>query len=495
MRLWTAYTKMIWVGIALLAIGSAALGSPPVIDVVYPRARETDGKIVIAAVDSNFVFGSVTPARASLTINGFPIQLHENGAFLAFLPVPKKNQTYRLRAELNGEMSDTLVTFLLPKQLPPDTTTVPKIACPTVIRFLPGYNVTRTGIDGAYDLFPLEGTRCIALAQKKDLLKIRLTSSRATWVEPRFVEVLPESINQNSNSIYKIECQPEQNATKIVIPDIGRPLFRLEDFLEPLEVRLTLYGVISHIDLVQMQHDDPILDRITWEQIEDSVTTIHFHLKHQSWGYSASWNDNGLEITLKHPPDLEEGLKNLTIAIDPGHGGEQYGAISPTRQSEKDLNLTVASLLHERLIEAGANAVMIRNEDIALGLYDRIQLAREAGADLLISIHHNAHADGINPFLETNGIGTYYYRPQSIDFARTVHQYLVKDSKLPDDGLLYDNLALVRPTDFPAILIEIGYLTMPDQELILRDPSFQKHCVNAIYDGIKSFVKARRKGM
>jgi N-acetylmuramoyl-L-alanine amidase len=495
MRLWIAHTKMLWVGIALLAAGSLALSAPPVIDVVYPRARETDGKVVIAAVDSNFVFGSVTPPEAILTINGSPIQLYENGAFLAFLPVPKIDQTYRLHAELNGEQSDTAITFLFPKQLPPDTTAVPKITCPTAIRFLPGYNVTRTGIDGAYDLFPLEDTRCIALAQKKDMLKIRLTSSRATWVEPRFVEVLPGSTTQSCSSVYKIECQPERNATRIVIPDIGRPLFRLEDFLEPLEVRLTLYGVVSHIDLVQMQHDDPILDRITWEQLEDSVTTIHFHLKHLSWGYSALWNDNALEILLNHPPDLEDGLENITIAIDPGHGGDQYGAISPMRQLEKDLNLAVASLLYKRLIEAGANAVMIRSEDITLGLYDRIQRARDAGADLLISIHHNAHADGVNPFLETNGIGTYYYRPQSIDFARSVHEYLIKDSKLPDDGLLYDNLALIRPTDFPAILIEIGYLTMPDQELILRDPSFQKRCVNAIYDGIKSLVKARRKGM
>ena len=407
MKPWAAQTSILWIEIAILAFASAALSAPPVIDVVYPRPRELDGNIVIASADSNFIFGSVSPPEASLTINGNPVHTHENGAFLVFLPVPKKDQIYRLHAELNGEKSDTTVAFLFPKQLPPDTTVVPQITCPTVIEFLPGYNVTRTGIDGAYDLFPLEGTRCVALAQKKDLLKIHLTSNRATWVEPRFVKALPESINQHCSSVYKIECLPEQNSTKVVIPDIGKPLFRLEDFLEPLEVRLTLYGVISHIDLVQIQHDDPILDRITWEQLEDSVTTIHFHLKHLSWGYSARWNNNALEVLLNHPPDLENGLKNITIAIDPGHGGDQYGAISPTRQSEKDLNLAVAGLLHERLIEAGVNAVMIRSEDITLGLYDRIQCARDAGADLLISIHHNAHADGINPFLSV-------YNPKKI---------------------------------------------------------------------------------
>ena len=164
------------------------------------------------------------------------------------------------------------------------------------------------------------------------------------------------------------------------------------------------------------------------------------------------------------------------------------------RLSEKELNLTIAQRLQERLIADGANVVLVRDSDETVGLYKRIDRAKEAGADLLISIHHNALADGIDPFSKTYGTGTYYYRPQSIDFARHIHQNLLKGTGLPDDGIYYDNLALVRPTDFPAVLVEIGYIMMPDQEERLRNKSYQKRCAKMLSRGIKSFVTARRKG-
>jgi len=495
MKAISARSRTVNFGLALLGAVASAAASPPVIDVVYPRAPELDSNVVIADVDSNFVFGSVRPPESRLTINGIPVKIYNTGAFLAFLVVPKSDQTYRLRAEYNGDKADTSVTFQFPGQLPSDTTEAPVIACPTLIRFLPGYNVTRTAVDGAYDLFPIEDTRCVALSQEKNYLRVRLTSSRYTWVEPRFVETLSGATDQSPTPIYKIVCQSESGATRISIPDVSRPLFRLEDLLSPSEIRLTLYGVVSHIDLVQMRYDDPILDRLIWEQVEDGVTTIHLYLKHPSWGYSAQWNQNDLEIVLRHPPDFEQGLECVTVAIDAGHGGEQDGAISPTRLLEKNLNLTLADLLQERLTQDGFQAILIRNDDETLGLYDRIDRARKSGASLLISIHHNAFPDGVNPFAKPYGTGTYYYHPQSLDLARLVHEYLLQGTKLPDDGLQYDNLALVRPTDMPAILIEIGHMILPDQETFLQDAAFQKRCVAAISRGIKSFVNARRKGM
>jgi len=492
---WSAPFKTLCIGLAVCSTASVAIASPPVIDVVYPRARDADSIVAIADVDSNFVFGSVKPAQSRLTINGTPVKIYGSGAFLAFLPVPKSDRTYRLHAECEGERTDTSVVFLFAEQLLGDTTKARTMAFPTLIRFLPGYNVTRTAVDGAYDLFPLEDTRCVALSQKNNYLKIRLTSSRYTWVEPRFVETMPGRAEKIPIPIYKIVCQQEAEATRVSIPDVGKPLFRLEDILSPSEIRLTLYNVVSHIDLMQMQSDDPILDRLVWEQLEDGVTTVHMYLKRPSWGYSAQWNQDALEIVLRHPPDFEQGLECVTVAIDAGHGGDQNGAISPTRLLEKNLNLALAEMLQERLSQDGFNAVLIRNDDETLGLYDRIERARKSGANLMVSLHHNAFPDGVNPFAKPYGTGTYYYHAQSFDLARLVHENLLQGTKLPDDGLQYDNLALVRPTDLPAILVEIAHMILPDQEVLLQDTAFQKRCVAAISRGIKSFVNARRKGM
>jgi N-acetylmuramoyl-L-alanine amidase len=478
--------------VALMVI--PALAAPPTIDVVYPRERESDGLIVISRVNSNFIFGSVSPPDARLTINNTPVPLYLNGAFLTFLPVPVENQTYHLHAETDDGSSDTTVTFQFPNQIPTIEPTIPSYECPLPIRFLPGNNVTRTDPTGAYDLFPLPGTTCLASAMKDNFLKIRLTPYRHTWVEPRFVEPLREKNYPLTRSIYKITCQLDSNHTKVIIPNLGRPLFRIEDQVNPDRITLTLYQVISHIDLIQLNSEDPLLDRIEWRQPEDNVLQICLFLNHPSWGYSALWNDNDLEIKLNHPPVIEEGLQGLTVAIDAGHGGDQFGAIGPTRLSEKELNLTIAQMLQERLISDGANTVLVRGYDETLGLYQRIDRAKEADADLLISIHNNALADGIDPFSKQFGTGTYYYRPQSIDFARHVHRYLLKGTGLPDDGIYYDNLALVRPTDFPAVLVEIGYIMMPDQEERLRNKSYQKRCAKMLSRGIKSFVSARRKG-
>jgi N-acetylmuramoyl-L-alanine amidase len=465
----------------------------PRIDVVYPRPRETDGKVVIANVDSNFVFGSILPHNASLFVNGIAVHSYSNGAFLAFLPVPKRKQSYVFHLESSEGNADTTVRFLFLDQVKVDTPAVPKFHCPAVVRFLPGFDVTRTDVDGTYDLFPLEDTRGVAVAQKGNLLKIPLTPDRSTWVETQFVEEIPGKTQRERTVVTRIACQTEAGITRIIIPEIGRPLFRLEDFLEPDEVRVTLYGVNSHIVLIKTPTNDPILARISWEQPEDEVLCLHFFLKHPSWGYRALWDQDSLEIELKHPPDYGRGLEGITVAIDPGHGGDQHGAIGPTRLEEKDLNLAIAKQLQAHLHSAGAMAALVREDDETLGLYERIERARQAGANLLISIHSNAFPDGVNPFEKPYGTGTYYYRPQSFELARYVHESLLKGTNLPDDGLCYDNLALVRPTDFPAVLVEIAYIVMPEQEMQLRDPSYQARCVKMLVRGIKSFVEARRK--
>jgi N-acetylmuramoyl-L-alanine amidase len=465
----------------------------PQIDVVYPRPRETDSKIVIAVVDSNFVFGSVQPVSGKLSVNGTKVPLYSNGSFFAFLPVPKRTQTYKFHFESADGKVDTAVSFLFLNQVKVDSPAVPKFHCPTLVRFLPGYNVTRNDINGTYDLFPIEDTQVLAVMQKGNFLKIQLTDTRSTWVETQFVEEIPGKVEPKSKAISRIDCQLETTLTRIIIPDVGRPLFRLEDFQEPDEVRLTLYGVISHLDLIKSYIDDPILERVAWEQPENEVLCIHFYLKHPSWGYQAIWNQDSLEVELKHPPQFRKGMERVVVAIDPGHGGDQHGAIGPTRLEEKDVNLIVARQLQTQLNSAGAIAVLTRQEDETVDLYERIERARQAGADLLISIHHNAFPDGLNPFLKPYGTGTYYYRPQSFELAGCVHESLLKGTDLPDDGLIYDNLALVRPTDFPAVLVEIGYIVLPDQEMQIRNPSFQARSVKMLVRGIKSFVDARRK--
>lgn len=135
---------------------------------------------------------------------------------------------------------------------------------------------------------------------------------------------------------------------------------------------------------------------------------------------------------------------------------------------------------------------MTRTTDIHIGLRDRVTIAREKEADLMISIHHNALQDGTDPF-GTYGTGTRYYHPLSRDYALAVQAEVAEALELPDEGIYYQNLALTRPTSMPAVLLEAGYMMLPEQEQMMYEKDYPKKLAKAIYRGIKRFIADRRE--
>lgn len=116
---------------------------------------------------------------------------------------------------------------------------------------------------------------------------------------------------------------------------------------------------------------------------------------------------------LRRADDREVPLANLfglsvkTIVIDPGHGGRQPGAVGSTGLAEKTVTLDVARRLQRRLEDHGYHTLLTRETDIALTLRERVRFAREAKADLFISIHINAL-----PVDSLSVVETFYYSPR-----------------------------------------------------------------------------------
>jgi N-acetylmuramoyl-L-alanine amidase len=125
-----------------------------------------------------------------------------------------------------------------------------------------------------------------------------------------------------------------------------------------------------------------------------------------------------------------------------------------------------------------------------LSLHDRVDFARAHQADFLISLHANALPDGENPFLR-HGSGTYYYSPGSRPAAETIQRRLLRATRLCDDGVFYDDLAVVRPTEFPAVLVEVAYMMYPDEEMLLRDASFLERVAKGLALGIQDYFRMR----
>lgn len=194
------------------------------------------------------------------------------------------------------------------------------------------------------------------------------------------------------------------------------------------------------------------------------------------------------------PPDLMAGL---TIVVDAGHGGKDTGAIGYSGTYEKDNNLAVALLLADIIRSEGGNALLTRSSDTfpsgtndtMTDLEARVNIANEANADLFVSIHNDAFTDST-----VGGTSTFYSSTnpvyaQSRIFAQAVQDELVKELGLNDRKVKDAAFYVIRHTTMPAILVELGFISNPDEEILLGSPDFQKKAAGAIYQGILNYMK------
>jgi N-acetylmuramoyl-L-alanine amidase len=177
--------------------------------------------------------------------------------------------------------------------------------------------------------------------------------------------------------------------------------------------------------------------------------------------------------------------------VDPGH--PPAGATGPTGLREAEANLGVALELRRMLEEGGAKVLMTRTEDTPVELWPRVKLSEAADADLLISVHNNALPDGINPFTNS-GTSVYYNHPRSVPLARAIQRELVRRLGLRDLGIGRGDLALVRATWMPSVLTEGLFMMLPEQEAALRTEEGRRLYAVAILDGVRRFLRERRKG-
>jgi N-acetylmuramoyl-L-alanine amidase len=175
----------------------------------------------------------------------------------------------------------------------------------------------------------------------------------------------------------------------------------------------------------------------------------------------------------------------LTIFIDAGHGGTNPGAVNSYGMKEAVINLDVALRLGRILEEKGYNIVYSRTDDTTVSLTDRAYSANVAGASYFISIHCNSNE---NPAI--NGTETFYYRDNSVgeDFAIVVNNALVKEIGTKNLGTFSANFAVLRKTSMPAILVELAFISNPQEAELLSETSFREKCAIGIANGVVEFT-------
>jgi len=195
-----------------------------------------------------------------------------------------------------------------------------------------------------------------------------------------------------------------------------------------------------------------------------------------------------VEGTVQSPAYL---LAGVTIVVDPGHGGRDPGALGATGSYEKNNTLATSLKLAELLRSAGARVILTRSTDVspATGTYSglsdlaaRAKMANDLEADLFISLHNNGFSTPA-----AFGTETYYETAQSKALAASIQSELVKEIALYDRGVKYGNYQVLRDTNMPAVLVEIGFITNPTEEKLLGSSDFQSKAALGIYRGILRF--------
>ncbi|MBQ2645665.1 N-acetylmuramoyl-L-alanine amidase, partial [bacterium] len=191
-------------------------------------------------------------------------------------------------------------------------------------------------------------------------------------------------------------------------------------------------------------------------------------------------------LTIKNPiqnQSLTNNLNQKIIIIDPGHGGNDPGAMR-NNVLEKDITLEIAKLVVRKLKQQGATVYMTRNDDTFVSLNDRVVFSNNKKPDIFVSVHINACENE-----SVHGIETHYFKEDSLDFAKHVHKSIILRINDKDRGILKSRFYVIRNTDMPAILLELGFISNEEERKLMQTPEKQNAFADAITEGIINYFK------
>ncbi|AFY70312.1 cell wall hydrolase/autolysin [Thalassoporum mexicanum PCC 7367] len=261
------------------------------------------------------------------------------------------------------------------------------------------------------------------------------------------------------------------------------------------QLKLTLHNVTAQTDTALLGQD-PVIKRLDWQQISSDSDRVKYKIQlkpKQQWGYKLEYRGTSLVLSLKHPPAVDtnnsaQPLQGVKILLDQGHGSnEDLGARGPTGYPEKDVTLVLGKLVRDELVKQGATVYLTRNGDEDLFPADRVAMIEQLEPAIAVSLHYNALPDN-GDAINTMGIGSFWYHPQSHDLATFLHDYLVLELDRPTYGIFWNNLALARPTVAPSVLMEFGFMINPEEFEWIIDPQAQQELAKTTADGIAAWL-------
>ena len=314
--------------------------------------------------------------------------------------------------------------------------------------------------------------------------KVQLSKTHTAYIPEELVELMPKGTFVPASLTDKWNVYGDDKYDYVRVGLFTKLPYQSFQMVDPAKIVVDIYGATNNTNWITQLETVKEIKNVYYEQKEEEVFRITIELKHaQHWGHQLYYAGNSLVIKIKQQPkDLS--LKNLTIAVDAGHGGSNTGGGGPTGVLEKDLALAVSLKLQKSLELEGAKVIMTRTKETFFDNKERILFYRDSVPDLLVSFHLNSSDDPIR----AGGTGTFYryvgFRNLSLEIYKHMLELGLKD--YGNTGSF--NFMLNSPTEYPNALVEALFLSNPEEEMKIVDPVFQQQMVDKIVMGIKDFL-------
>lgn len=225
----------------------------------------------------------------------------------------------------------------------------------------------------------------------------------------------------------------------------------------------------------------------TYPLIEESGQWKHVRLHNGKTAWIANWLVSSTanaapQTNTKNTINKTGTLAGQTIILDAGHGGYDPGAIGIGNIFEKELTLSTAHLVKEKLKNAGAEVIMTRSADQYVHVNERVDLSRAFPSGVFISIHYNAHESAA-----AKGVSTYYYHPSDRGLSTEIQQQLAAQTGLQNDGVQFGDFYVLRNNNRHSLLLELGFITNLHDYNKIQTQNYQHQVANSITQGLINY--------
>ena len=367
-----------------------------------------------------------------------------------------------------------------------------------------------------------------------------------TAVAQRILDLrLSASDAQNVRFVVDLDSQAEIKLSHLTNP--ARLVIDVENASFGSGVQGKVFTKTGFISSIRTGKPMPNVSRIVLDLPSPDVTEKHFTLPPQagaSWRFVIDLTNSSPQVGIKafsndaqtvatqSPAKTETAKKSVIkkkiVMLDPGHGGQDPGAISRSGKYEKDLTLKMAKETKVLLEKAGYKVVMTRDKDVYVTLRGRIEKAHKANADLFISIHADSAASsaakGLSVYTISEtasdkeaaalaesankadilfGMDLSEYQPEVgnilIDFAKTytmdqsakyadeVVKEMAKEVTLRPKAHRYAGFAVLKSPNVPSVLLEMGYLSNKEEDKLLQKEAYRNKLSKALVRAVNTY--------